>query len=141
MNEEKQELWAIIELFGHARIAGRVSEQTIGGQSFVRVDVPEVRWCIQDGYRNNEATSPTEHVIAAHTRSFGAGAIYAINWCDERAARLAAQSIRDQPIDPYSLKQALASMSDRDRQRLLAGPVTELVGGEQDGEGGDEIPY
>lgn len=45
-------------LFGHARIAGRISEQVLCGQSFVRVDVPQVR------------------TIAAHTRSFGADAIY-----------------------------------------------------------------
>lgn len=136
MNQEKQELWAIVELFGHARIAGRVSEQTIGGQSFVRVDVPEVV------YTDREFGGPdTTHTIAAHTRSFGAGAIYSINWCDERAARLAAQSIRHQPIDPYSLKNALESMGDRDRQRLLAGPVTELVGGKQASEDEDDTPY
>ena len=34
--------WAIVEIFGHQRIAGFLSEQTIGGQSFVRVDVPDL---------------------------------------------------------------------------------------------------
>lgn len=38
---EKFEQWAIVDLFGHTRIAGKVSEQVIGGCSFVRVDVPE----------------------------------------------------------------------------------------------------
>lgn len=32
--------WAIVELFGHARIAGRVTEQVIAGQGFIRADVP-----------------------------------------------------------------------------------------------------
>ena len=30
----------IVELMGHNMIAGKVTEQTIGGQGFVRVDVP-----------------------------------------------------------------------------------------------------
>ena len=33
--------WAIVEVFGHNRFAGRVSEETVGGCSFVRVDIPK----------------------------------------------------------------------------------------------------
>jgi len=36
------ESWAIVEVMGHRQFAGYVSEQAIGGASFVRVDVPEV---------------------------------------------------------------------------------------------------
>ena len=112
--------WAIVELFGHQRIAGRISEQEIGGQKFVRVDVPEIERTEYEGRVSK---------IAAHTKSFGAGAIYAINWVDERAARVAAHSIKHTPIDEYSLRDALRSMTDTDRQRLLAAPVRDIEGG------------
>ncbi len=39
---DKFEQFAIVELFGHQIIAGLVSEQVIGGQGFVRVDVPTI---------------------------------------------------------------------------------------------------
>ncbi len=42
MTEQKFEAWAIVELFGHQKIAGRLTEQTIGGCHFLRVDVPDV---------------------------------------------------------------------------------------------------
>jgi len=32
--------WAILELMGHRRLAGLVSEQQIGGASFIRIDIP-----------------------------------------------------------------------------------------------------
>ena len=35
----KKEFWAIVELMGHQRIAGKVSEETIGGAALLRVDV------------------------------------------------------------------------------------------------------
>jgi hypothetical protein len=122
--------FAIVELFGHARIAGRISEQTIGGQSFVRIDVPEVRYESHDGSIGG--------TIAAHTRSFGAGAIYSINWCDEATARLAAQAIKHRPVEPYTVRDALRDMTDRDRQRLLAGPVVALQAGD---DGDREEPF
>jgi len=115
--ESPRRLFAIVELFGHARIAGQVSEQTFGGSTFMRVDVPEV---IVSGYRYDDGERvATRRVIAAHTRSFGGGAIYAINWCDEMTATIAAQQIEDEPMRPYSVADALRHLPDSDRTRLL----------------------
>jgi hypothetical protein len=81
---DKFEAWAIVELFGHTTIAGKVSEQSIGGCSFVRVDVPE-----QEGH-------------AAYTRLLGQGAIYAINPCSEEIARATAARLRPAPVLAYA---------------------------------------
>lgn len=42
MSTDQFNSWCLVELFGHNRIVGKVSEATIGGCSFVRVDVPEI---------------------------------------------------------------------------------------------------
>lgn len=41
-NQEKQQFWALVELMGHTRIAGLVTEVEFGGAKMIRVDVPEV---------------------------------------------------------------------------------------------------
>ena len=118
IENEKFNQWAIVELFGHQRIAGRVTEQTIGGCSFVRVDVPAF-----EAEGSHAATQ-------AFTKLYGQGAIYAITFVDEAAARMTARQLRVQPIDTWQLRRALEDLpaigSDR-RQ-------TELVGDD------DEIP-
>lgn len=83
--QDKFEAWAIVELFGHQRIAGRITEQTIGGCNFVRVDVPEV-----NGHQ-------------AFTKLYGQGAIYAITFVDETIARAAVDKMRPRPVTPYDL--------------------------------------
>lgn len=82
---EKFEQWALVELFGHSRIAGLISEQTIGGCSFLRVDVPE------------SGGAP------AYTKLYGNGAIYAISFVTEQIAKAAAESYRAVPVTPYQL--------------------------------------
>jgi hypothetical protein len=45
MNDQSQEqfeAWGLLELFGHQRLAGKLTEQTIGGVHFIRIDVPPV---------------------------------------------------------------------------------------------------
>lgn len=79
------EQFAIVELFGHNIIAGKVTEQVIGGQGFVRVDVPTV----------------DDH--EGFTKFYGAGAIYAITPCDEKAMLAAVQGLRQKPIDVWKL--------------------------------------
>ena len=100
MSEETFESWAIVELFGHARIAGKVSEASIGGCSFVRVDVPNDH---EEGFK--------------YTRYFGNGAIYALNPVDEKIARVAATSIDAEPVNVYSLQRALAEYEKKEEER------------------------
>lgn len=82
---EKFEQFAIVELMGRTVIAGLVSEQVIGGQSFVRVDVP------------------VGEKEAAFTKLFGAAAIYCITPCDEATAIAAVEGLRSKPIDVWKL--------------------------------------
>lgn len=119
---EKPVMYAVIELFGHARVAGAVSEQTFGGDSFVRVDVPEI--AVEEiDYDSRDAEgryTRRRRVIQAHTRSFGAKAIYGINWCDEASAVQAARDIADEPLKPYSAKAAVEALRNSMVERLPA---------------------
>lgn len=113
MNEKTEDVWAIVELFGHGRIAGKLSEYSIGGANLVRVDVP----AIGPDHRNEP--------VAAHTRAFGASAIYSINFVDEAIARAAAAQIRHMPVQTYGLRDALMTLSTEDQMRLLSAPSPE----------------
>lgn len=135
----KPVMYAVVNLFGHQRVAGAVTEQNFGGASFVRVDVPEVAFTAVDyeAPRGPDGYQKVSRTIPAHTRSFGAGAIYGIDWCDEETARLAAHSIRDEPLKPYSVREAIESM--RETRAILPGP--RAAAGMDDDQDRDEIPY
>jgi len=89
MSERQFDQWAIVEVMGHQRLAGRVTEQVVGGTSFVRVDVPEAAGC------------------QPFTRLLGSGAIYAITITDEETARAAALAMRAKPMDEFSARRML----------------------------------
>jgi hypothetical protein len=85
-NEKKTfDEWALVELFGHARIVGRVTEATIGGGAFIRVDVPNGQGAI------------------AFTRFFGPNAIYSISPITEQTAMGMAANIGAEPVHPYDV--------------------------------------
>ncbi|MDP3579114.1 hypothetical protein [Methyloversatilis sp.] len=114
--EPSAETWAIVDLFGHTKVAGRLSEQQIGGSSFVRLDIPEVK-------------SDSIH-IAPHTRLFGAAAIYGITFVDQATATMAARDIRSEPVSMWSLKGALQQMPAHERMRFIGVDVG-APGGDQ----------
>lgn len=89
MEKKPFDQWAIVEIMGHQRYAGRVTEQAIGGTSFVRVDVPAV------GERE------------PFTKLFGSSAIYALTIVDEETALAAVAEFRQQPIDEWSARRML----------------------------------
>lgn len=84
MENNKIDFWAIVEIFGHQKIAGKVSEQSIAGTNMLRVDVPDT------------GKQP------AHTKYYGGSAIYAINPVDEETARLTANQLNVSPISIYN---------------------------------------
>ncbi len=88
------ESWALIELFGHQRIIGLVTEQTIGGCSFIRVDVPKV-----------PSTGSGQAGAEAFTKFFGQGAIYAMTPISEDLARRMVESAKQKPISLWDLPQ------------------------------------
>ncbi|HLF11851.1 MAG TPA: hypothetical protein VJA26_11610 [Gammaproteobacteria bacterium] len=92
MSNETQrfEAWGIVALFGHKQIAGRISEQTIGSETFIRVDVPN--GTDVDGY---------------HTQLFGKGAIYSMSLTDEAIARAFAKRSTERPVSAYDVAQLL----------------------------------
>lgn len=114
-------LWGVLELFGHQRIAGRISEQVFGGANLIRVDVPEV--VVTEWDYDEMPPVRRQRLVQAHTRSFGAGAIYAVNWCDEDVAIEAAKSIKHEPLKPYQAKEPIAALVSDARQLRLGGTV------------------
>lgn len=96
---EKFEAWGLLELFGHNRLWGRLSEQTIGGCHFIRIDVPEV-----------DAGSGVR--IAGYTRFFTQGAIYGMTPTSEEMARAMAQSLRARPVQAYEMPRLASTGND-----------------------------
>lgn len=103
MEQQRFEAWGIVDLFGHTRLAGRISEQAIGGETFIRVDVP-----------NGEGF---------HTRLFGKGAIYGMSLTDETIAREVAKASSIRPVSSYDVTALLADMRPKQPS-----PVESIVG-------------
>lgn len=87
MNEnEKFDVWCMVELFGHQRIAGRCTEQNVAGTNMLRVDVPQTK--------NNPP----------FTRFLSSGAIYAINPVTKEVAQDIAENLEVAPITAWEVR-------------------------------------
>jgi hypothetical protein len=92
---QKFDLWCLVELFGHRKIAGRCTEQNIAGTNMLRVDVPETD------------SQP------AFTRLFGSAAIYAINPIDEQTAKFMAGKLQVRPIESWNISEVMKKANER----------------------------
>lgn len=77
--------WCIVELMGHRRLGGYVTEATIAGEGFLRVEVP----------------GPAGEPIA--TQFFRPGSVYALTPVTEAMARAVAASNQPQPVSRWEL--------------------------------------
>lgn len=109
---EAFEGFALLELMGHRKLAGFVREATIGGGSFVRIDV-----------------YPGQAALPTLTQFYAPGAIYAITPIAEDLARRLAEGQKPAPVTEWDLP----------RPRLGAGAVdTETHSAADDIDGDDE---
>ena len=108
---EKFEQWAILEIMGHNRFAGRVSEETIAGAAFLRIDIPAF------GDR------------AEFTKLFSPSSVYAITPVSETIARGVAEELAHVPIGVYDLPEWM-----RDRLKTKQLPLTLGVNEDEDSE-------
>lgn len=88
------ESWAIVELMGHVTLAGLVKEEEIASSKLLRIDIPE---CGDE---------------PAHTRFFGAGAIYCMTPVTEEVARAVLARNRSKPAFAYGLPRQLGTSVD-----------------------------
>jgi len=97
--EDNLDCWALVEIFGHTKVAGRVSARKVGVNVMVQVDVPRVGGGI------------------SHSQLFGPAAIFSINpttedWCRRWAAAAAHYNRSPLPYIPEEAQCAPGELED-----------------------------
>jgi hypothetical protein len=93
--ESKFDQWGVVEVMGHKKFAGHITEQVVAGSALVRVDVPEV--VVVDYNR-------VERTFAPFTKLVGVGSVYAITPTTEEIARAMAKEIAKYDGDPLPVR-------------------------------------
>lgn len=91
MEEAKEQLfksWAILELMGHRRLAGLVSEEARFGTTLLRIDVPH---------------DPKDGGKEFVTQYYGGGSIYCLTPTTEETARMVAKGSQPAPVYQYEI--------------------------------------
>lgn len=82
------ESWAILELMGHVRVAGFVTEQEVFGAKLGRIEIPTERGPV--------------------TQFFGGSSVYRLTPCDEATARAVALHNEPEPVHHWELPEPQA---------------------------------
>ena len=83
--------WAIVELLGHVRLAGKLTEEDRFGGKLGRLDIPN-----KDGFT---------------TVFFGGGSVYKITAVSQEAARAAAAQNQPEPVHSWEMPKALSHVA------------------------------
>lgn len=79
--------WAVVELMGHVRLAGKLSEEERFGSKMGRLDIPQGEGFV--------------------TQYFGGSSVYRVSIVTEEVARAAAKNTAYAPVSPWELPRAL----------------------------------
>lgn len=84
--------WCVLELLGHVRLGGKVSEVEMFGQKMGRINIPH-----GDGFVS---------------RVFGGAAVYSLTPCGEAEARAVAKASNPEPLHSWEVRQLLEDRRD-----------------------------
>lgn len=113
-SSEKFEGWAVVEVMGHKRLAGRCCEVNIAGAGMLRVDVPET---VHERQALGPVDAPQRMTKAGYTQFIGGASIYRLTHCTEEVAVAAAHELEryNDPL-PVALPRQLAPVSGASRE-------------------------
>lgn len=95
--------WALVEIFGHRKLAGLVRDVEMFGSRFCRIDEPEMPATVRkrsvwydDGREDAEDPVPARQ---ARTHFYGAASIFGVTPCTEQVVRkfLLSQQLAEAP--------------------------------------------
>lgn len=105
---EKFDAFALVEIMGHTKVAGKARTMTFGSTVMLQVDIPET------------SKQP------AFTKLYGMSSIFSITPVDEETALLHAEAYNVHPIQEWSVQEALRKKVEKEvnekvdeRMRLL----------------------
>jgi hypothetical protein len=80
--------WCIIELMGHRKLGGLLSEEEVAGAKMLRIDIPH----------------PNETDRFRATQFYGGAAVYCITPTTEEIARAVANAYVPAPVTPWEIR-------------------------------------
>lgn len=101
MAESKFDEYCILELMGHRRMAGKVSEATLAGGVFLRIDVPDL---VITKRRGGESIDLPRK---GFTQYYRPEAVYALTPTSEAMARAVAEQSEPEPVQAWELRNLL----------------------------------
>jgi len=102
--EQPETVWAVVELLGHVKLAGRLSEEEKFGAKMGRLDIPA-----SDGFT---------------TQFFGGASVYRITPVTEAVARQVAGRNQPAPVSPWDYPKQLAGHAAATQQPYSDSEIT-----------------
>ncbi len=100
-NDAPAEVWAVVELMGHVKLAGRLTEEEKFGVKMGRLDIPA-----EGGFV---------------TQLFGGASVYRITIVTEAVARQVNRSTSPAPVSPWDFPKQLTHANDEPRTGHVEG--------------------
>lgn len=126
--------WAIVEVMGHKKFAGHVTEQAFGSAALIRVDVPETDQPARNGWSGPRWILLPPRKTAAYSKLIGVASIYMVTPCTEEVARKVATVIEatNDPIPVEIPEERRLAAPAQDETTELDGFEVAAIGDDND---------
>lgn len=118
-DDQAEAVWAVVELLGHVKMAGRLTEVERLGAKMGRLDIPQDGGACKKCFGGGEGDGPqmgdkcsdcggSGRVTTFATQFFGGASVYRITPVTEAVARHVAKGCRPEPVSPWDFPRQIA---------------------------------